>query len=73
MHFQESCYQSEILKPKLAQIIHFLYDKELITEDSILNWHDELDDSKDWIRTALSKLVAWLNESSEEESSDDDE
>lgn len=56
-----------MLKSKIAQIIHFLYDKEIITEESILSWHDELDDDKEWIRHSLTKLIAWLNESSEEE------
>lgn len=71
--FQESCHQNEKLKSKIAQIIHFLYDKEIITEESILSWHDELDDDKEWIRNTLSKLIEWLNAASEEESSDDDE
>lgn len=63
-----------MLKSKIAQIIHFLYDKEIITEKSILSWYDELDDDKEWIRQSLTKLIAWLNESSEEEdeSSDDE-
>lgn len=69
---QESCHQNETLKSKIAQIIHFLYDKEIITEESILSWHDELDDDKEWIRNSLSKLIEWLNASSEEESSDDE-
>lgn len=72
-HTQESCHQNETLKSKIAQIIHFLYDKEIITEESILSWHDELDDDKEWIRNSLSKLIEWLNASSEEESSSDDD
>lgn len=74
-NLQESCHQNETLKSKIAQIIHFLYDKEIITEESILSWHDELDDDKEWIRNSLSKLIEWLNASSEEEeeeSSDDE-
>lgn len=70
---QESCHQNEKLKSKIAQIIHFLYDKEIITEESILSWHNELDDDKEWIRNSLEKLIEWLNASSEEESSSDDE
>lgn len=71
--FQESCHQNEKLKSKIAQIIHFLYDKEIVTEESILSWHDELDDDKEWIRSTLSKLIEWLNASSEEESTDGEE
>lgn len=70
---QESCHQNEMLKTKLAQIIHFLYDKEVINEDSIMQWHEDLDDDKEWIKSALEKLIAWLNESSEDESSEEEE
>lgn len=45
----------------------------MVTEDSILTWHDELEDDKEWIRSAASKLIAWLNESSEEESSEEED
>lgn len=61
------------MKSKIAQIIHFLYDKEIITEESILSWHNELDDDKEWIRNTLKKLIEWLNASSEEEEEDDGE
>lgn len=68
---EESCHQNETLKSKIAQIIHYLYDKEIITEESILAWHDDLDDDKEWIRHSLKKLIDWLNESSDEEDDDD--
>lgn len=70
--FQESCHQNEALKSRIAQIIHFLYDKEIITEESILSWHSELDDDKEWIRNSLTKLIEWLSASSEEESGDEE-
>lgn len=39
-----------------------------------MSWHDELDDDKEWVRRSLTNLIAWLNQSSEEEddSSDDE-
>lgn len=67
---EESCHQSERLKSKIAQIIHYLYDKEIITEESILAWHDDLDDDKLWIRSSIQKLIDWLNETSEEDDDD---
>lgn len=70
---EESCHQNEILKSKIAQIIHYLYDKEIITEEGILAWHDDLEDDKEWIKQSLKKLIEWLNESSEEEDDDDSE
>lgn len=69
----ESCGQCERLRGRLAQIVHHLYDADILSEEAILGWHTELSDADDvatrWVRDALSKLVAWL----EAESSDDDE
>lgn len=45
---------------------------ELITEDAILQWHEDLDDDVEWLKVALKKLIEWLEASSDEESSDDD-
>lgn len=71
--FEDACNESSVLKPKTAQLIHYLYDKEIVTEDAILAWYGELDDGElAWMRKSLSKLVAWLEESSEEESEDEE-
>lgn len=64
----ECCTESAALKPKIAQIIHYLYDKDILGEQSILDWHQELSGENEWIKTALNKLVDWLQQSSEEES-----
>lgn len=76
---EECCLQNEHLKTKLAQIIHYLYDRDMLTEDAILNWYKQLDtndndgNDNEWIRNALSKLIEWLEASSEEEDDDSDE
>uniref|UniRef100_U5EJL2 Translation initiation factor eIF2B subunit epsilon n=1 Tax=Corethrella appendiculata TaxID=1370023 RepID=U5EJL2_9DIPT len=70
---EEFFNQNEIVRPKLAQVIHFLYDKELLTEDAILLWHEQISEESNWMKTSLAKLIAWLEQSSEEESSDDEE
>lgn len=73
---EEMCEQNENIKAKVAQIIHYLYDKEILSEDSILGWHNEIDDdnlSSKWLKQSMKKLVDWLMASSEEESSEDDE
>jgi len=71
----EECFNEQIsLKSKAAAIIHYLYDKEYLTEKAILMWHDEInEDDFDWLRDSLKKLIEWLNQSSEEESSEDDD
>lgn len=72
--FEDACNENNVLRPKIAQLIHYLYDKEIVSEDAILAWYGELDDDEmDWMRKSLSKLIAWLEESSEEESEDDDD
>lgn len=69
----ESCGQCERLRGRVAQIVHHLYDADILGEEAILGWHAELAEADEeatrWVREALSKLVAWL----EEESSDEDE
>lgn len=72
---EECCGQSETLKPKVAQIIHYLYDKEILTEDAILAWHDDAIENEDteWIKMPLKKLVEWLQASSDEESSSEED
>ncbi|XP_055383131.1 translation initiation factor eIF-2B subunit epsilon isoform X2 [Condylostylus longicornis] len=70
----EECFnQQTSLKLKAANIIHYLYDKEYFSEDAILEWHNDLDEECGWLRNSLQKLVEWLNQTSEEESSEEDE
>lgn len=72
---EECCSQNENLKTKIAQIIHYLYDKEIVSEDAILAWHVEVVNAEEapWILVALKKLVDWLNESSAEDSSEEED
>lgn len=44
-----------------------MYDKEILTEEAILSWNEDLDEESEWVKASISKLVAWLEESSEEE------
>lgn len=70
---QETCNQSTTFRSKVAQLIHYLYDKEIVTEDAILEWHDTLVEESEWMQTALSKLITWLKEASDGETSDEEE
>lgn len=70
---QECCEQQETVRLKVAQIFHYLYDKELVNEEAILAFYDQLDDDSNGLKSALKKLVDWLEASSEEESEDDDD
>lgn len=68
----ECCTESITLKPRIAQIIHYLYDKDILGEQPILDWHKELSGENDWMKIALNKLVDWLQQSSEEDSEESD-
>jgi translation initiation factor eIF-2B subunit epsilon len=71
--FEECCEENAALQDKSAKCIHFMYDKEVIDEDAILEWHQHLEN--DVLKSSLAKLVDWLQQSSEDEntSSEDDD
>lgn len=72
---EECCEEQPALRTKIAQIVHYLYDKEFVSEEAIRMWHNELDDDVEWLKTPLKKLIEWLDQSSEgssEEEDDDD-
>lgn len=71
---QETCAQEELIQAKIAQLMHYLYEKDYLTEDVILEWHEQLDENEDaTLKKSLSKLVDWLMQSSEEDDDDDDD
>lgn len=67
----ESCEENEKLKPFVVKIMHFLYDKDLLDEDAILTWYDNVE--QEWVKKALKVFIEWLEQESEEEESDEDE
>lgn len=72
--FEDVCHENEAIKSKVAQLIHYLYDKEYVTEEAILVWYEELEKEETmWMHKALAKLVTWLQQSSEEESDGDED
>ncbi|XP_052895949.1 translation initiation factor eIF-2B subunit epsilon-like [Anopheles moucheti] len=69
--FEEMCSESETLLTKIPQLVHYLYEQDLIDEEVIIEWYDDVEDET--IRTALLKLVEWLKESSDEQDDEDDD
>lgn len=71
----ESCGQCERLRGRIAQLVHYLYDRDILGEEAILAWHAELTEADGeetkWVREALAKLVAWLEEDSSSEEDED--
>ncbi|XP_020599136.1 translation initiation factor eIF-2B subunit epsilon-like [Phalaenopsis equestris] len=61
--------------PLFSNILSFLYDKEILSEEAILSWAQEKEgaDESDKIFTKQSEqFIKWLREASEEEGEEDD-
>ncbi|KAH8351278.1 hypothetical protein KR084_009441 [Drosophila pseudotakahashii] len=66
--------ENPLVQEKISQIVHYLYDKDFVSEDAIQGWFEQLDEEEHGhLRHSLVKLVAWLNQSSEEDDDDDEE
>lgn len=65
----ECCEETATLKPKIMHVVKFLYDKDLLTEDAILTWYEDVE--LDWVKKSLQPLVKWFEEAESEESSDE--
>lgn len=66
--------ENDKVREKISQVIHFLYDKDFVSEEAILAWYEELDaEEHDNLRNSLRKLIDWLQQSSDEDEDDDDD
>ncbi|XP_058128246.1 translation initiation factor eIF-2B subunit epsilon-like [Anopheles ziemanni] len=68
--FEEMCQSNEIIRAKIVQLLHFLYEGDLVSEEVIIRWYDGVEDET--LKSTLAKFVQWLNESSDDESDDED-
>ncbi|ALC49829.1 eIF2B-epsilon [Drosophila busckii] len=65
---EDICEENELVRDKISQVVHYLYDKDFVSEDAVLAWYEQLDVTEHaTLRQSLAKLVEWLNQSSEEE------
>ncbi|XP_071692880.1 translation initiation factor eIF2B subunit epsilon-like [Rutidosis leptorrhynchoides] len=76
MKFEEICLESgKEYAPLFVQILHLLYDKDIIQEEAVLNWSSEKEDAdesdKVFVKQA-EKFIQWLNEASVEEEEEED-
>ncbi|KAK3023622.1 hypothetical protein RJ639_043890 [Escallonia herrerae] len=71
MKFEEMCLESaKEYSSVFVQILHLLYEKDIIKEEAILSWAAEKEgaDESDKVFVKQSeKFIQWLNEASEEE------
>lgn len=71
LKFEEMCLESgKEFSPLFAQILHLMYDKDILQEESILGWAAEKEEAEESDKIFLKqseKFIQWLNEASEEE------
>ncbi|XP_051122313.1 uncharacterized protein LOC127245460 isoform X2 [Andrographis paniculata] len=77
LKFEEMCLESmKEYSPIFVQILHVLYDKDILQEDAILNWaaeKQEADESDKVFLKQAEKFIQWLNEAPEEDDEDEDD
>lgn len=64
----------EMLNTVVVKVIHHLYNENVLSEESILKWHQKNEDSQfaRSIRKKADKLIEWLKDAEEETDSDED-
>ncbi|XVE90136.1 hypothetical protein DITRI_Ditri20bG0053900 [Diplodiscus trichospermus] len=71
LKFEEICLESaKEFSQLFPQILHLLYDKEILQEDAILRWAEEkegADESDKVFLRRSEKFIQWLREAEEEE------
>lgn len=65
---EDSCIKLPSLEDKCGQIVHLLYEADVVDEDSLLEWYDDLKESESVVlkQPALIKFFEWLSQASEE-------
>lgn len=66
----ECCEENENLKAKVMHVVKFLYDKDVLTEDAILSWYEDVE--MGWVQKSLQPLIGWFKEAESEDSSDEE-
>ncbi|XP_055680887.1 translation initiation factor eIF-2B subunit epsilon [Lutzomyia longipalpis] len=67
---QDVCQEKDNIKPRVSQIVHFFYSVDLVSEEAVVAWYENLDDDAKWLRDGLKKLIVWFQEASSDESSE---
>ncbi|XP_026765350.2 translation initiation factor eIF-2B subunit epsilon [Galleria mellonella] len=69
---EDSCIKCEWLDGKAGQILHLFYEDDVVDEDSLLEWREDLKENESPIfnQTSILKFFEWLQEASEESDSD---
>ncbi|MCD7469040.1 hypothetical protein HAX54_007659 [Datura stramonium] len=74
LKFEEMCLEStREYSPLFVQILHHLYDQDIIQEEAILDWASEKEGAEESDKVFVKqseKFIQWLKEASEEEDED---
>ncbi|XP_034825426.1 translation initiation factor eIF2B subunit epsilon [Maniola hyperantus] len=70
---EDSCVKNEWLDGKAGQIIHLLYEFDVVDEDSLTEWHRDLKENESALagQSSVIKFFEWLQEASEESEGSD--
>lgn len=73
MCFQDSCIKCEWLDGQSGLILKLLYDADVVDEDALLEWYEDLQENSSPIvkQKSLVKFFQWLDEASEESDESD--
>ncbi|KAK3418471.1 hypothetical protein EUGRSUZ_H04421 [Eucalyptus grandis] len=76
LKFEEICLESvRELSPLFTQILHLLYEKDIITEEAIEDWESEKKDADEADRVFVKQaeiFLKWLREAEEDDEEDDE-
>lgn len=67
---EESARTIDELRDFVKHLLHLFYDRDILSEEKILQWFYEEDETGDIVRTSVKPFVKWLEEA--EEDSDDE-
>lgn len=72
---EEIASTTQELLPFLQHLLHMLYDKDILSEEKILEWYesddkdiDSFEFQKNKVRTAIKPFIKWLKEAEEDSS-----
>ncbi|XP_023947314.2 translation initiation factor eIF-2B subunit epsilon [Bicyclus anynana] len=70
---EDSCIKNEWLNGKAGQVIHLLYESDIVDEDSLTEWFRDLKENESVLvdQTSVVKFFEWLQEASEESEDSD--
>lgn len=75
--FEEVASSTELFMPVLKNVLHYFYEKDFLSENSILEWfekyeeNDAMDKLNMNIKVAVQAFVDWLREAEEDDSDED--